>query len=86
MGESNGFAGVFIVSSVHSRKINCVITGLGYPLELLQATDTHTCLVVQEADGTVLVGCYGNGLRGMADHTVNQLAACRGQKNKNKQF
>ncbi len=40
---------------------------------------THTCLIVQEADGAVLVGCNGNWLDGMADHAVNQLAAYRGR-------
>lgn len=42
------------------------------------STHTHTCLIVQEADGAVLVGCNGNRLGWMADNAVNQLAACRG--------
>lgn len=36
----------------------------------------HTRLVVQEADGAVLVRGDGDGLRRVADHTVDQLAAC----------
>lgn len=36
----------------------------------------HTRLVVQEADGAVLVRSDGDGLRRVADHAVDQLAAC----------
>lgn len=52
--------------------------------KLLQALHTHTCLIVQVADGAVLVGCNGNWLDGMADHAVNQLAAYRGRERKTK--
>ena len=39
-----------------------------------------TCLVVQEADGAVLMCSDGDGLRWVTDHTVDQLTACKGRQ------
>ena len=39
-------------------------------------TVSVTCLVVQEADGAVLMCSDGDRLRRVADYTVDQLTAC----------
>lgn len=67
------------IYSSHSAQLENKQWVLLWAWTLPQAHDTHTCLVVQVADGTILMGCNGNRLGRMADHTVNQLAACRGR-------
>lgn len=39
-----------------------------------------TCLVVQKADGAVLVCSDGDRLRWVTDHAVDQLTACSGRQ------
>lgn len=57
---------------------------LGFESVAVKKKKKHTRLVVQEADGAVLVRGDGDGLSWVADHAVDELAACKVEDEKNK--